>query len=59
MIAGIAWPSLALVSSLLMEHHELRKTVGARKEVTEEKLDDIKVESTKDEIHSPEQPEVK
>ncbi|KAF9309791.1 hypothetical protein BG003_009351 [Podila horticola] len=50
----IAWPSLALVSSLLMEHHELRKTVGARKEVTEEKLDDIKVESTKDEIHSPE-----
>lgn len=42
-----------------MEHHELRKTVGARKEVTEEKLEEIKVMATTEEVPSPEHPEVK
>lgn len=46
---GIAWPSLALVASLFMQHHELRKTVGARKEVTEDKLEQVKVAPTNEE----------
>ncbi|KAI9238382.1 MAG: major facilitator superfamily domain-containing protein [Podila humilis] len=45
----IAWPSLALVASFFMQHHELRKTVGARKEVTEEKLEQVKVAPTNEE----------
>lgn len=27
---GIAWPALALVASLFIQHYELRKTVGAQ-----------------------------
>ncbi|KAF9405036.1 hypothetical protein BGZ94_003792 [Podila epigama] len=43
----ISWPALALLSALFVEHHELRKTVGARKEPepVSEKLEDIKVDN--------------